>query len=536
MASHDISIVDYYAEHSGYRCGYCKSPNTNYSHGMWAHSLTVQDYQDLIDRGWRRSGSYCYKPTMHLTCCPMYTIKCSALDFKLSKSQKKKLKRFQNFLAYGKKKGSIQGDDTNESTSDMESADEAAPGFGISEFPDLKEKAHSNSSSAVLNSVEPVLQDRLSVNEDGTNKITSSDEDSQIHISSVPKISSSTSNNSEVPPAVSLGRAEEKISDEFLKPQAKKGARPGDGMDPSRPICKKAKLLRKEKKEKKLAQMGTLPTEAQKNKTTPAPKTLEDILNEPLPENPAHRLEIKLVGSKSTTMYETIDTSWALFAKYQMAIHNEKPNECDMTTYTDFLVETPLKPWKPRDGPPQGYGSFHQQYWLDGRLIAVGVLDILPSCVSSVYFFYDPEFHFLVLGTYGSLREIAFCRSLHHSAPSLRYYYMGFYIHSCPKMRYKGAYYPSLLLCPEVYSWHPIEYCIPLLEKSKYSRFNEDPEAKDPEQVVNVNHVSVLYHHRAMTYHQYISLNPSHQQLEEVVQYANLVGNKLSRKMLLLMT
>lgn len=58
----------------------------------------------------------------------------------------------------------------------------------------------------------------------------------------------------------------------------------------------------------------------------------------------------------------------------------------------------------PSDGPPQGYGSFHQQYWLDGRLIAVGVLDVLPHCVSSVYFFYDPEYHFLVLGTYGSLR------------------------------------------------------------------------------------------------------------------------------------
>ncbi len=25
-----------------------------------------------------------------------------------------------------------------------------------------------------------------------------------------------------------------------------------------------------------------------------------------------------------------------------------------------------------------GYGSFHQQYWLDGRLVAVGVVDILP--------------------------------------------------------------------------------------------------------------------------------------------------------------
>lgn len=45
----------------------------------------------------------------------------------------------------------------------------------------------------------------------------------------------------------------------------------------------------------------------------------------------------------------------------------------------------------PDDGPRCGYGSFHQQYWLDDdKLIAVGVIDILPKCVSSVYFFYDP--------------------------------------------------------------------------------------------------------------------------------------------------
>lgn len=43
---------------------------------MWAHYLTVQDYQNLIDRGWRRSGRYCYKPTMDQSCCPMYTIRC----------------------------------------------------------------------------------------------------------------------------------------------------------------------------------------------------------------------------------------------------------------------------------------------------------------------------------------------------------------------------------------------------------------------------------------------------------------------------
>lgn len=56
---------------------YCliDSSHMFYFQGMWTYSLTVQDYQDLIDRGWRRSGCYCYKPTLHLTCCPMYTIK-----------------------------------------------------------------------------------------------------------------------------------------------------------------------------------------------------------------------------------------------------------------------------------------------------------------------------------------------------------------------------------------------------------------------------------------------------------------------------
>lgn len=54
--------------------------------------------------------------------------------------------------------------------------------------------------------------------------------------------------------------------------------------------------------------------------------------------------------------------------------------------------------------PTTGYGSFHQQYWIDDRLIGVGVIDILPKSLSSVYFFYDPEFEFLSLGTYASLR------------------------------------------------------------------------------------------------------------------------------------
>jgi arginine-tRNA-protein transferase len=31
-----------------------------------------------------------------------------------------------------------------------------------------------------------------------------------------------------------------------------------------------------------------------------------------------------------------------------------------------------------------GYGSFHQKYYLDDKLVAVGVIDILPNCLVSL--------------------------------------------------------------------------------------------------------------------------------------------------------
>ena len=57
-----------------------------------------------------------------------------------------------------------------------------------------------------------------------------------------------------------------------------------------------------------------------------------------------------------------------------------------------------LQAESPPDGPEMGYGSFHQQYWLGDRMVAVGVVDILPTCVSSVYLYYHPEFASLSLG------------------------------------------------------------------------------------------------------------------------------------------
>ena len=71
---------------------------------MRTHYLTCEDYQDLIDRGWRRSGKFCYKPVMDKTCCPQYTIRCKVTEFRISLSQKAVLKRMKDFLLHNKRR------------------------------------------------------------------------------------------------------------------------------------------------------------------------------------------------------------------------------------------------------------------------------------------------------------------------------------------------------------------------------------------------------------------------------------------------
>ena len=70
-------------------------------------------------------------------------------------------------------------------------------------------------------------------------------------------------------------------------------------------------------------------------------------------------------------------------------------------------------------------------------------------------------------------REVQLTLQLNSLLPSLQHYYMGYYVHSCPKMRYKAALQPSHLLSPTLLSWHPLPPCLPLLDASKYSTLEE---------------------------------------------------------------
>jgi len=80
-------------------------------------------------------------------------------------------------------------------------------------------------------------------------------------------------------------------------------------------------------------------------------------------------------------------------------------------------------------------------------------LDIIPTGMQSVYFFYDPAFSFLALGSVSVLREIDYMRRLQKYFPEFKYYYLSDYIQNCQRLKYKVEYEPAELLCPETRTW-----------------------------------------------------------------------------------
>ncbi|VDL61089.1 unnamed protein product [Hymenolepis diminuta] len=376
-----------------------------------------------MDCGWRRCGSLTYKPDNRQTCCPSYTIRCDTENFRISKAQKRVLRTVNKFLFTDEK---------------PKNAGKAA----ATTFTDCR-------GDCPENSFDP-LKYQLNVG-----SLASGDSE----ISTLPDGPMKNTERS--------GSARKKRW-QALQDRMKRRAQTL-GI-PYEQVFSEYLLRRKKRLEK--------------NK----PKELEDLLDSSTPqEGGAHFIDIRLCRSspQSNEFRRTFQQEFELYKSYQANIHKDTPGGITQKDFTRFLVSSPLISEHDKQaesaGAPQ-FGSYHQQYWLDGnKLIAVGVIDLVPGCLSSVYLFYDPEYTFLHLGTYSALREIAFIRHLHRSygrtVPAyadFNQYYMGYYIHSCVKMRYKGAFSPSYLVCPETNNWVPIERCRRLLDAQKYTRFAED--------------------------------------------------------------
>lgn len=149
-------------------------------------------------------------------------------------------------------------------------------------------------------------------------------------------------------------------------------------------------------------------------------KSLRDLLHEPedASQESKYKLEMKLEPASFTK------EKFALYAKYQASIHHDKEEDISEGGFKRFLVDSPMKLEK-HDTSNIQFGSFHQKYIVDDKLVALAVIDILPKCVSSVYFLYDPDYSFLGLGKYSVFREISLVQEFSKKVDTLQHYYMG---------------------------------------------------------------------------------------------------------------
>ncbi|KAL4879139.1 arginine-tRNA-protein transferase [Aspergillus karnatakaensis] len=294
-------------------CGYCKSDNGSASYYASSVSVRPKHYEELVNRGWRRSGTLYYKQNLQRSCCPHYTMRLEASAYKPRRDQRKAINRWTKFV----------------------------------------------------------------------------------------------------------------LGPEYIRRAAY--------------LCPKT---REEKKRRKLSfdlQDAVHGAEYSNVKRPIDPKTKK-------PLEPAHRFEINIEGDTVS------QAKFELFRKYQTKVHKEDVSKWHTKDFKRFLCSG-LKRSEPNTQEGQSrLGSWHQCYRLDGKLIAVAVLDLMPSGVSSVYIFYDPDYEHWELGKLSAMREISLAIE-----DGYRYYYMGYYIHSCQKMRYKGTFRPQYILDPESHTWDPLE-------------------------------------------------------------------------------
>ena len=164
------------------------------------------------------------------------------------------------------------------------------------------------------------------------------------------------------------------------------------------------------------------------------------------------------------------EEKFALFDNYQRHVHHEGDDDISKAGFKRFLCSSPLHRHSSNDNKP--LGSWHHCYRLDGRLIAMSVLDLLPHAVSGVYFLYHSDFEKWSFGKLSALREAALALERGYE-----FYYMGYYIHGCRKMRYKGDYRPQYVLDLHGFTWDPLDDELRrLMESRPYASMSQERE------------------------------------------------------------
>ncbi|XP_003389194.1 PREDICTED: arginyl-tRNA--protein transferase 1-like [Amphimedon queenslandica] len=444
-----LTSVQLYNDPSPPECPYCGKPGNDKADMMICKSETIpyDMFELLMERGWWRTGNIIFRPQQENICCPSFAIRSPVSEYKLTKNHRRVLNRWKDFL--------INGDPRWENRMKTSSAATKTE-IGLNS---LEEPNHSTSNS--INRVMPT-GDGLHPNDSTTHL--------QAHAS----------------------------EGACKKNKIAKKVRPGVGPDPNKPPCIKAKERRRKKKEGEGNPVNNNDDSSNKNRGAASHNNLPllEIMKAHEEEiscgNPKHKLEIRLVASDDKEMKDSLVDFFSLYNRFQDGVH---PGKSKFKTSADLhwaFINSPLRP-SDRSKGDRPMGTYHMRYYLDGELIMLSVIDILPTYLVSIYFIYDPDIRFLQPGIYTCLREIALIQELQRESPELVYYNLGFYNDFSQKINYKRQFKPTEILCPITSTYVPLDTALPLLRDVRYCRLADREVPQKPEKEdLDVNDVVVL--------------------------------------------
>jgi arginyl-tRNA--protein-N-Asp/Glu arginylyltransferase len=122
----------------------------------------------------------------------------------------------------------------------------------------------------------------------------------------------------------------------------------------------------------------------------------------------------------------------ALFDAYHADMHQRRGWSHEPTSAEDY-ARTFLA----------GHFSFAREFlYLRGReLLGVGLVDVTPGALSSIYFYHNPAWRPAGPGTFSVLKEIEFAQK-----SDRRWLYLGYWIPENPSMAYKNRFTPHEIL------------------------------------------------------------------------------------------
>ena len=121
-----------------------------------------------------------------------------------------------------------------------------------------------------------------------------------------------------------------------------------------------------------------------------------------------------------------------LFDKYHLYMHKKKGWNYERTTpdhyYNSFV---------------SGHSDYGYEvlYYYGDKLIGVDLIDILDDGISSIYFYYDPDYAHLSLGKLSLLQQIQLAKETNK-----KWIYLGYYVEGCSSLDYKAEYTPYITL------------------------------------------------------------------------------------------